>query len=186
MGSEKADSNFDDRFITETGMAADIAKIAEPVIKELGLRLVRIIISGREGCTLQIMIDRSESIVTVEDCAKLSRQLSPVLDVEDIISGKYNLEVSSPGIDRPLVRLSDFVTWAGYEAKIEMRELIDGRKRFRGLIEGVENAEVLLKVQLEGYEEEQIIGLPTDLISTAKLVLTDDLIKASLAQNKQD
>lgn len=175
---------MEERFIRESGVAADVARVVEPVAAELGLRLVRVIVSGRDGCTVQIMIDRHGGNVSVDDCALLSRRLSPVLDVEDPVSGKYRLEISSPGIDRPLVRLSDFEDWAGFEAKIEMRELIDGRKRFRGIIEGVDDAEIRLQLELEGYEGLQVIGLPVDLVESAKLVMSDDLIKAALAQSK--
>ncbi len=105
-------------------MAADVAQLVEPVAHELGLRLVRVIVSGRDGCTVQIMIDRANAGISVDDCAKLSRRLSPVLDVDSPVAGKYRLEISSPGINRPLVRLSDFTDWAGYEAKDVMLELI--------------------------------------------------------------
>lgn len=167
-------------------MAADVAQLVEPVAQELGLRLVRVIVSGRDGCTVQIMVDRQNGGISVDDCAKLSRRLSPVLDVDSPISGKYRLEISSPGIDRPLVRLTDFVDWAGYEAKIEMLELIEGRKRFRGIIEGIEGTEVRLQVELEGYDGVQVIGLQMDMIESAKLVMSDELIKAALAQSKTD
>lgn len=186
MQSEANQENPDKRFIEETGVALDVARLAEPVAEELGLRLVRVIVSGRDGCTVQIMVDRADTTVTVDDCAKLSRRLSPVLDVEEPVSGKYRLEVSSPGIDRPLVRIKDFIDWAGYEAKVEMRELIDGRKRFRGVIEGIENGEIRLQLELEGYEGLQVIGLPIDLVESAKLIMTDELIKAALAQGKTD
>ncbi len=179
-------SQIEERFVRETGVAADVAQLVEPVAQELGLRLVRVIVSGRDGCTVQIMVDRQNGGISVDDCAKLSRRLSPVLDVESPVSGKYRLEISSPGIDRPLVRLSDFVDWAGYEAKIEMLELIEGRKRFRGIIEGIEGSEVRLQVELEGYDGVQVIGLQMDMIESAKLVMSDELIKAALAQSKTD
>ncbi len=186
MQSEADQENLDERFIKETGVAGNIASLAEPVADELGLRLVRVIVSGRDGCTVQIMVDRADKTVTVDDCAKLSRRLSPVLDVEEPVSGKYRLEVSSPGIDRPLVRKRDFIDWTGYEAKVEMHELIDGRKRFRGIIEGIEGGEIRLQLELDGYEGLQVIGLPVDLVESAKLVMTDELIKAALAQSKTD
>lgn len=173
------------RFVRETGVAAEIADLAEPVIEELGLRLVRVVVSGREGCTVQIMIERIGDIVTVEDCAKVSRQLSPLLDVHDPVNSRYHLEVSSPGLDRPLVRLSDFEDWTGYEVKIELQEMIDGRKRFRGMLESVEEDEVRLKLELEGYEEMQVIGIPIEYIANAKLVMTDDLVKAAMSNRSE-
>ncbi|MEM7619972.1 MAG: ribosome maturation factor RimP [Pseudomonadota bacterium] len=167
------------RFFKETGPAAEIAHLAEPVLEELGLRLVRVVVSGRDGCTVQVMIDRPEEIVTVEDCTSVSRQLSPILDTYDPIKETYNLEVSSPGLDRPLVRLSDFQQWMDYETKIELRDMIEGRKRFRGHIHAIAENEVHIKLDLEGYENKQIIGIPVHLIESAKLVMTDELLKAA-------
>ena len=129
----------DARFVGETGLAADVAALAEPVLIDMGFRLVRVAISGRDGTTVQIMAERPDGTITVQECAEISRNLSPVLDAHDPISGQYTLEISSPGIDRPLVRPSDFEDWAGYEAKVELREAISGRKRFRGVLEGVED-----------------------------------------------
>ena len=170
------------RFARESGVAAEIAAVAEPAIEELGLRLVRVNVSNRDGGTVQIMVDRAEGPVTIEDCTGLSRRLSPLLDAHDPVGGAYRLEVSSPGIDRPLVRPSDFETWSGYEAKVELKELVDGRKRFRGEIEGFEDGEVRLKVALDPKAEPQVIGLPVDMIAQAKLVLTDELLRAALAR----
>lgn len=170
------------RFFRETGVAAEVAKLAEPLIEELSLRLVRVVVSGRDGCTIQVMVERLDDIVTVDDCAQVSRLLSPILDAYDPIDGKYHLEVSSPGLDRPLVRLSDFETWIGYETKIELRDMVDGRKRFRGFLESVENNEVRLKLELDGYDELQVIGIPVEMIESAKLVMTDDLLKEALKQ----
>lgn len=169
----------DRRFVRETGVAADIADLVEPVLADLGLRLVRVIVSGRDGGTVQIMIDRGGAAgVTIDDCAAASRRLSPLLDAHDPMPGKYRLEVSSPGIDRPLVRPADFETWAGFEAKVELRELVDGRKRFRGEIEGFEDDEIRLKVTLDGEDEPRILGFPIGLVAEAKLVMTDALLKA--------
>ena len=133
----------------------------------------------------------------MEDCAQISRRLSPLLDANDPMEGRYYLEVSSPGIDRILVRPSDFEDWAGYEAKVELKELIDGRKRFRGILEGYADGEMRLVVQLDenlrssspeggsaNKGEPQVIGLPVELIHDAKLVLTDELIRASLTRAK--
>jgi ribosome maturation factor RimP len=167
------------RFSRESGLAARIAGLAEPVIEELGYRLVRIKISGQSGSTLQIMVDRPDRAIMVDDCALISRRLSPLLDANDPMPGAFLLEVSSPGIDRPLVRPSDFADWAGFEVKVEMKELIDERRRFRGIIEGFEDGELLLRVELKDFDEPQTIGLPVDLIADAKLVLTDELLKAA-------
>ncbi len=173
--------NADQRFAVETGLARSIAELAEPVIEELGFRLVRIKVSERDGGTVQIMAERPQGLLTVDDCAAISRRLSPVLDTYDPVPGRYRLEVSSPGIDRPLVRPSDFELWAGHEAKIELRELVGGRKRFRGVIEGVEDDEARLKIELEGEPEPVVLGFPFSLISEAKLVADFDSLKADLA-----
>ena len=174
----------DGRFTRETGPARVIADLAEPVLEELGFRLVRVKVSGRDGGTVQIMAERPTGEMTVEDCATISRRLSPVLDAYDPMPGQYRLEVSSPGIDRPLVRPSDFALWAGHEAKVELKELVDGRKRFRGVIEGVEDEEARLRIELEGKAEPVTIGLPFSLISEAKLVVDMESFKADLARKK--
>jgi ribosome maturation factor RimP len=176
-----ADGESQKRFIRESGVAAQIAALAEPVIEELGLRLVRVTILSQGGTTVQIMADRPDGGITVDDCAAISRRLSPILDVDDPIAGGYVLEVSSPGIARPLVRPSDFEDWAGHEAKIELREMIDGRRRFRGIIDGFEDGEVRLRVELKDFDEPQVIGLPAALIADAKLVLTDSLLALAKA-----
>ena len=172
------------RFVGETGLAAAIANLAEPVLSDLGFRLVRVVISGRDGATVQIMAERPDGMLTVEECATISRRLSPVLDAHDPISGRYTLEVSSPGIDRPLVRPSDFEDWAGHEAKIEMQEPIGGRKRFRGMLEGVEGDEVRIEVELDQLGP-QVIGLPIGRVAEARLVLTDELIRDALRRAKK-
>lgn len=182
--TETADS-MDVRFTREAGAAAEIAALAEPVLDDLGFRLVRVIVSGRDGGTVQIMADRAEGTISVHDCATISRRLSPLLDAHDPVTGSYHLEVSSPGIDRPLVRPRDFQDWAGYEAKVELREPLDGRRRFRGEIEGFEAGEVRLKLPLEGYDEDQVIGLPLALIGDAKLVMNEALLRAALAKGPQ-
>jgi ribosome maturation factor RimP len=172
------------RFARETGSAAGIAELVEPVLEDMGFRLVRVLVSRRDGGTIQIMADKAGSAINVDDCAHISRRISPLLDAHDPIEGRYFLEVSSPGIDRILVRPSDFEDWAGYEVKVELKELVDGRKRFRGILEGYEDGEMRLQVQLDEKSEPQSIGLPVDLIHDAKLVLTDELIRASLAKAK--
>ncbi|MBI4724790.1 MAG: ribosome maturation factor RimP [Rhodomicrobium sp.] len=172
------------RFIRETGPAAGIAALVEPVLEDMGFRLVRVLMSRRDGATIQIMADKPGGTIGVDDCADISRRLSPLLDTYDPIEGRYFLEVSSPGIDRILVRPSDFEDWAGYEAKVELKDLIDGRRRFRGILEGYEDGEMRLQVQLDEKSEPQTIGLPVDLIQDVKLVLTDELIRASLSKAK--
>src|SRR4026209_1223430 len=150
----------DRRFARETGPARVIADLAEPVLEELGFRLVRVKVSGRDGGTVQIMAERPTGGRTGAGCATISRRLSPVLDAYDPMPGQYRLEISSPGIDRPLGRPSDFAVWAGHEAKVELKELVDGRKRFRGVIQGVARDEARLKIELEGKAEPVVIGLP--------------------------
>ena len=181
MGGAASDA----RFIGETGLAADVAALAEPVLIEMGFRLVRVAISGRDGTTVQIMAERPDGTITVQECAEISRNLSPVLDAHDPISGHYTLEISSPGIDRPLVRPSDFEDWPGYEAKIELKEPVSGRKRFRGVLEGVEDGEVRMEVELDQIGR-QVIGLPIRMIAEARLVLTDDLIREALRRSKKE
>ena len=172
-----------DRFIQETGLASDLAQLVEPVLEDLGFRLVRIEISGRDGKTVQIMAERPDGSMTIDDCEAISKAISPLLDVQDIVTDSYRLEVSSPGIDRPLVRPSDFVDWAGSEAKIELKAPIEGRKRFRGRLEGFEDGEALVEVDL-GEEGHKTIGLAVGLIASARLVLTDELIREALTRAK--
>jgi ribosome maturation factor RimP len=183
MGGTSVD-DLQERFIRESGLAARISELAEPVIEELGLRLVRVKISAQGGTNVQIMADRPGGAITVDDCALISRRLSPVLDASDPIPGGYVLEVSSPGIARLLVRPSDFEDWAGFEAKIELTQMIDGRRRFRGVVDGYENGEVRLRVDLDGYDEPQVIGLPVAWIGEAKLVMTESLLERARAQSK--
>jgi ribosome maturation factor RimP len=175
---------FDMRFISETGVAADIAALVEPMLDQLGFRLVRVAISGRDGTTVQIMAERPDGTISVEDCALVSRNLSPLMDAHDPIAGQYTLEVSSPGIDRPLMRPSDFVKWSGHVAKIQLKEAVSGRKRFRGVLDGVENGEVRMETDL-GEAGLQTVGLPIALISEARLVLTEELIRETLRRAKK-
>lgn len=172
------------RFIQETGLAGSIGELVAPVLEDLGFRLVRVDISQRDGKTVQVMAERDDGTLTIDDCQRISRQLSPVLDVHDPIAGKYRLEISSPGIDRPLVRPTDFEHWAGYEAKIVVKQAIDGRKRFQGRIEGFEDNEVRMEVELEDIGA-QVIGLPVNIIDEARLVLTDDLVREALTRAKK-
>jgi ribosome maturation factor RimP len=170
----------DERLITETGVAARVAAIAEPVIGDLGFRLVRIKVTGQNGCTVQIMAEREDGTMSVADCEAVSRAVSPVLDLEDPIGRAYYLEVSSPGIDRPLVRAGDFTRWAGYEAKIEMAVPVNGRKRFRGVVRGAENGEGLVELPDVKEGEETLVRLPLSDIGEARLVLTEELVRESL------
>lgn len=159
-----------------------LAEIITPVIEGMGFELVRVRLMGGKSKTVQIMAERPDGGIEVDDCAKISTAVSAVLDVEDPIEEAYMLEVSSPGIDRPLTRLKDFDTWEGYEAKIETLDLIDGRRRFRGMLAGTEGDEVLIEIEVDG--EPATIGLKFDWLSDAKLVLTDDLIREMLRQRK--
>lgn len=177
----QGESEFETRFVRETGPAAEIAALVEPVLEELGFQLVRIKVSGRDGGTVQVMMEREDGTCAIENCTAVSRRLSPLLDAHDPMPGSYHLEVSSPGIDRPLVRPKDFNNWTGYEAKVELSELIDGRRRFRGRLDGYRDGEVRLVVELENDDGPRTLGLPVGLIAAAKLILSDDLVKASLA-----
>jgi ribosome maturation factor RimP len=168
------------RHVKETGMAARVAAIVEPVIADLGYRLVRVKITGTNGCTVQIMAERPDGLMNVEDCENVSRAVSPALDVDDPIDRAYHLEISSPGIDRPLVRANDFVRWAGYEAKVEMAVPIEGRKRFRGIVKGFEGTDALLLMPAAQEGVETLARLPLADIGEARLVLTDELIRESL------
>ncbi len=178
-------TSADGRFSRETGPAAEVAALALPVLEELGLRLVRVKVSGRDGGTVQIMAERPDGQMTIEDCTTISRKLSPLLDAHDPMPGGYRLEVSTPGIDRPLVRESDFKAFVGHEAKIELKELLDGRKRFRGAIEGVANGEVRLLIEIKGEAEPQAVGIPLGMISEAKLVAGDQTVRADLTAKKR-
>ena len=164
--------------IAKAAIDRRLAEIITPVIEDMGFELVRVRLMSGKSTILQVMADRPAGGIEVDECAKISQAIGAVLDVEDPILDEYALEVSSPGIDRPLTRLKDFDAFEGYEAKIETTELIDGRRRFKGELAGVEGGEVLINV------EEGTIGLQFDWLSDAKLVLTDDLIKEMLRQRK--
>jgi ribosome maturation factor RimP len=172
------------RIVTERGLEARIANIVEPAIAGLGYRLVRVKVSAMNGMTLQIMAERPDGTMSVDDCEVVSRDLSPLLDVEDPIDSEYHLEVSSPGIDRPLVRRSDFEAWGGHVAKIELERMLDGRKRFRGKLAGVEGDSVRVALDQPGADGTTLALVPLEAIGEAKLVLTDDLIKESLRRQK--
>ncbi|PRX37126.1 ribosome maturation factor RimP [Meinhardsimonia xiamenensis] len=164
--------------IAKTPIDRRLADIVRPVIEDMGYELVRLRLQGGRKPVLQIMADRPGGGIEVDDCAAISTAVSAVLDVEDPIEGAYTLEVSSPGIDRPLTRLKDFEDWAGWEARLETTELIDGRRRFKGRLAGVEDGEVLIEIA------EGTIGLRFDWLADAKLVLTDELIRAALADRR--
>lgn len=164
--------------IAKAAIDRKLAEIITPVIEGLGYELVRVRMLGGKTKSMQIMAERPDGGIEVDDCAKISTAVSAILDVEDPFEDPYALEVSSPGIDRPLTRFKDFEMWNGYEAKIETDELVDGRRRFKGVLAGVNDDEILITI------EEGTIGLKFDWLSDAKLVLTDELISEMLRQRK--
>lgn len=169
--------------ITTTPFERRLADIIEPTLQALGYELVRLrVMGGSETKTLQIMAERTDGSFTIDDCTLVSRTLSPLLDVEDPFEGEYNLEVSSPGIDRPILRLKDFTRYAGHVAKVETALPIDGRKRFKGVLGGVDGETILIAVddKASGVGE-PLARIPFDMLADAKLVLTDDLIAAARA-----
>jgi ribosome maturation factor RimP len=173
------------RLIAEPGRSARVAAIVEPVLADLGYRLVRVRISGAAGCTVQVMVERPDGTMSIEGCEAASRALSPVLDVADPIEGPYRLEVSSPGIDRPLVRRSDFARYSGHVAQVEMLASIDGRRRFRGELLGIEGECVRMRCGDTAAAEHLEVLLPIDGMTEARLVLTDALISESLRRSKR-
>jgi ribosome maturation factor RimP len=181
---ETTDDIHEPRLIIEQGVAARVASIAAPVLEGLGIRLVRVRVSGTAGCTVQIMAERPDGSMSIEDCEAASRALSPVFDVEDPIDREYRLELSSPGIDRPLVRLSDFKRYAGHEMKVEMAVGVAGRKRFRGTLLGVEGEAARLQRKDAAEGEPAEVLLPIADIAEARLVLTDALVTESLRRGK--
>lgn len=185
MSENEIASDIDEkRLFEENGVEARIAALIAPVLKPLGYRIVRIRLSGLNGLTLQIMVERADGTLTIENCEEVSGIVSPILDVEDIIERKYHLEVSSPGIDRPLVRKSDFLRWQGHIAKVETGVVIDGRRKFRGTINGVDPEGFTLDTDKAAYGEEMSVRIPYTDITDARLVLTDDLIRDALAKDK--
>jgi len=179
-----ADNELEPRLITETGLDQRLADIIEPVLVGLGFRLIRVRMLNQNGATMQVMAERNDGTMTVQDCEEMSMAISPVLDVEDPIDKEYHLEVSSPGIDRPMVRKSDFVRWQGHLVKCETSILIDNRKRFRGkIVEAGADGFTLERDQV-AYGEEQKVTIPFTALSDAKLILTDDLIRDALRAEK--
>jgi ribosome maturation factor RimP len=181
------------RVIADTGVAARVAAICAPVLLELGLRVVRVRVSANSGCTVQVMAERPDGSMTIEECEAASRALSPVLDAADPIDRAYRLEISSPGLDRPLVRRSDFERHAGELVKIELDAPHQGRRRFRGVLVGVEGAGARVRIDetradgtKDGATAESEFVLPFDDMSDAKLVLTDELVAAALRRGKSE
>jgi ribosome maturation factor RimP len=185
MTENAVEQTGDDRIIRETGIDARIALIVQPVLRAIGFRLVRIRLSGQNGLTLQIMTEREDGTMTVQDCEEVSRAASPALDVDDPIEKAYHLEVSSPGIDRPLVRKSDFGNWIGHIVKMETSVMVADRKRFRGKIAEVDEESVLIQRDQAAYGEEPTVRVPFEAISDARLILTDDLIRDALSKDNQ-
>ena len=174
-----------ERMVGESGLDARVARIVEPVAESMGYHLVRVRMTGANGGTLQIMAERHDGTMSVEDCEALSRAISPVLDVEDPIPQAYHLEMSSPGIDRPLVRASDHARWAGHLMKMEAREAIEGRRKFRGRVVSVGTDGFVIELD-DGARpgEGERIAVPFRLVHDARLILTDELIRDSLRADK--
>ncbi len=179
-----ADNTNEPRLIVETGLDQRVAAIIEPVLVGMGFRLVRVRLLNLNGLTLQVMTERNDGTMTVEDCEGVSMAISPVLDVEDPIDKAYHLEVSSPGIDRPMVRKSDFQRWIGHIVKCETSILVDNRKRFRGKIAAVDNDGFTIERDQVAYGEEPKVTIPFSTLAEAKLILTDDLIRDALRADK--
>jgi ribosome maturation factor RimP len=185
--AEPADGLDEARLIDDSGASQRVARIAAPVLRELGYRLVRVKISSGSGATVQIMAERPDGTMSIEDCERVSQALSPVFDVEEPVSQAYRLEISSPGIDRPLARESDFVRAVGYEARVEMAVAINGRKRFRGRLmsvtSGPDGPTARLALIADDKSETEV-ELPIRAMAEARLILTDDLIRAALRREK--
>ncbi|KQT83931.1 ribosome maturation factor RimP [Aurantimonas sp. Leaf443] len=173
-----------ERIVKEQGLEARFAAIVEPAIEQIGYRLVRVKISGLNGMTVQIMAERPDGTMAIEDCEAVSKAISPILDVEDPTDKPYHLEVSSPGIDRPLVRRSDFEVWAGFVMKLDTNRIVHDRKRFRGRVVAVGADSITLERDQPAYGEATSVEIPLDAVGEARLVLTDDLIQASLKADK--
>jgi ribosome maturation factor RimP len=188
------DAGSESRLIAETGTAARVAAVAEPALAALGYRLVRVRVSGADGCTVQVMAERADGTMQIEDCEAASRALSPLLDAADPVDRAYRLEISSPGLDRPLVRRSDFERYAGHVVKVEMALPVDGRKRFRGTLLGTqgaaariraEDAKIVSKTAEPPGAPDELL-LPFDDMAEAKLVLTDALVAEALHRAKAE
>jgi ribosome maturation factor RimP len=185
MSPETGEIQGDDRIVRESGIDARVAQIIAPILRATGYRLVRVRISGQNGLTLQVMAEREDGTMTVEDCEEVSRAISPALDVDDPIGKAYHLEVSSPGIDRPLVRKSDFTTWTGHLVKVETSILVTDRKRFRGTIAEADADGFTVARDKPAYGEEPSVKIPYEAIGEVRLVLTDDLIRDALSRDNR-
>lgn len=172
----------DDRIIAETGLDARIAQVVTPALTALGYRLVRVRVTGQNGCTVQVMAEREDGTLAIEDCEAISHAISPALDVDDPVGKAYHLEVSSPGIDRPLVRRADFERWSGHEARLETAVPIEGRRRWRGQLVGLEGDTVGIRLP---EPDAGTAWVPLDELSEASLVLTDALVEQSLKAGKR-
>jgi ribosome maturation factor RimP len=184
VGTSASHVDADARLLTEQGVAARVAAIVEPVLADLGVRLVRVKVSAVSGCTVQIMAERADGTMTIDDCEAVSRALSPVLDVADPIGRPYRLEISSPGMDRPLVRRSDFERYCGQRIKVEMAAAVEGRRRFRGVLLGTQGDTVRLHREDTAPGERAEALLPIENIAEAKLMLSDALIAEALKRGK--
>jgi len=173
------------RLIVEQGLDRRVAEIIEPVLEAMDFRLVRVRLMNQNGQTLQVMAERNDGTMTVVDCEAASMAISPVLDVDDPVPGAYHLEVSSPGIDRPLVRRSDFARWQGHIVKCETSVMLDGRKRFRGRIAGADENGFTVERTDIAYGESPVVVVPFTALAEAKLILTDDLIREALQADKK-
>ncbi|MCJ2121611.1 ribosome maturation factor RimP [Methylobacterium sp. J-077] len=182
MSSEIEADLSEKRLVRESGVAARVVQVIEGPVQGLGFRLVRVKVTNTNGCTVQIMAERPDGTFSIDDCEAVSRAISPVLDVDDPVGTAYNLEISSPGIDRPLVRVSDFARWVGYEAKVELSPPLDGRKRFRGVLGAPDAEKLTVPIDLPDVKEglPSRIDLPLRDLADAHLVLTDELIRESL------
>jgi ribosome maturation factor RimP len=175
------------RYIRETGLEQRISRIVEPVANDLGYALVRVKVTQDNGCTLQIMAEDANGRFTITDCERLSKDLSPALDVEDPIDREYHLEVSSPGIDRPLVRARDYRAFIGHEAKVELSDAVEGdRRRYRGLIEAVGDDTVTIRLPDAPKDTDPNHVLPLANIAEAKLVMTDKLLNMAQADQEEN
>jgi ribosome maturation factor RimP len=182
-GSTDSTALTEPRLIAETGVASRVAALVTPVLIDLGFRLVRVRISGLDGCTVQVMAERPDGTMSIEECETLSRAISPVLDVANPIDRAYRLEISSPGLDRPLVRRSDFERHLGEVVKVELTVAADGRRRFRGHLVGTDESAARVRIE-DGADGAADVRLPFDDMADARLVMTDDLIAAALRRGK--
>ncbi len=185
MTENAVEQTGDDRIVRETGADARIALIVQPILRGIGFRLVRVRLSSHNGLTLQIIAEREDGTMTVDDCEEVSRAVSPALDVDDPIEKTYHLEVSSPGIDRPLVRKSDFTNWIGYLVKIETSVAVADCKRCRGKIDDVDEEGIMIKRDQASHDEKQTVHVPFEAIADAQLILTNDLIRDSLNKDNR-